>query len=177
MWRDRLTEFADCLQLGLLVCVASVPVVTVGPAFAAGCRVVSRWRDGDSPPMVRTFRAEYVKQLRGGVPFSIGVIALMLVLSVELALVGSGLPGSEFYAIALPVLIGVLAVVTLRTCSMVSLHNGWTAALRAAARLDVRGAALLGGAVFTAGFLVWTQPLMLLIVAGPLTLAAVGTTR
>lgn len=179
LWRDRLTEFADCLQLGVLVCVASVPVVTAGPAFAAGCRVVHRWRDGDSPPMVRTFRTEYVRQLRGGIPFTIGVAALILALSVDIALLGNGLPGAQFFSVALPILFAALAIVTLRTCSVVPAHNGWIPALRTAVRLstDIRGSALLAGAVVTAGFLVWMQPLMLLLVAGPLALAAVGTTR
>ncbi|MET0238111.1 MAG: DUF624 domain-containing protein [Kibdelosporangium sp.] len=179
MWRDRLTEFSDCLQLGVLVSVASIPVVTAGPAFAAGCHLVGRWRDGDSPPMLRTFRAEFVRQLRGGVPFTAVVAALTLVLSVDMALLGSGLPGGRVLSVALPVLLGVLAILTLRTCSVVTGHDGWVPALRTAARLslDIRGSALLAGAVVTAGVLVWMQPLMLLLVAGPLTLAAVGTSR
>ena len=83
------------------------------------------------------------------------------------------------FAVALPVLFAALAIVTLRTCSVVPAHNGWISALRTALRLstDVRGSALLAGAVITAGFLVWMQPLMLLLVAGPLALAAVGTTQ
>jgi hypothetical protein len=179
MWRDRLTEFADCLQVGLLVCVASVPVVTAGPAFAAGCRVVSRWRDGDSPPMFPLFRDEFVRQLRGGVPFTVLVIVLTLLLSADIALLGVGLPGGQVLAVVLPVLLAALAIVALRTCSVVAAYDGWLPALRAAARLshNVRGSLLLAGALITAGLLVWMQPLMLLLVAGPLTLAAVGTAR
>jgi hypothetical protein len=129
--------------------------------------------------MVRTFREEYVRQLRGGIPFTIGVAALILALSVDIALLGDGLPGAQFFSVALPVLSGALAIVTLRTCSVVPAHTGWIPALRTAVRLstDIRGSALLAGAVVTAGFLVWMQPLMLLLVAGPLALAAVGTTR
>ncbi|MFD8493059.1 DUF624 domain-containing protein [Amycolatopsis sp. NPDC059657] len=179
MWRDRLTAFADCLQLGMLVCVASLPVVTAAPAFAAGCRVVSRWRDGDSPPMFGVFREEFLRRLRGGIPFSLGVVALVVALSVDMALLGAGIPGGRLLLFALPVLLVVLALVALRTCAGVAVHNGWLPALRAAARIgmDIRGSALLGGAVVTAGVLVWMQPLMLMLVAGPLTLAAVGTTR
>jgi hypothetical protein len=94
-------------------------------------------------------------------------------------LLGNGLPGAQFFSVALPVLFAALAVVTLRTCSVVPAHNGWMPALRAAVQLstDVRGSALLAGAVVTAGVLVWMQPLMLFLVAGPLALAAVGTTR
>ncbi|MFC0105381.1 YesL family protein [Kibdelosporangium aridum] len=179
MWRERLTEFSDCLQLGLLVCAASIPVVTVGPAFAAGCRVVSRWRDGESPPMFATFRDEFVRRLRGGVPFSAAVVVAILLLSVDLALVGAGVPGGQFFAVLFPVMLVALLVVALRTCSVVAVHQKWIPALRAAARLslDIRGSALLAGAIVTAGVLVWMQPLMLLLVAGPVTLAAVGTAR
>lgn len=179
MWRDRLTEFSDCLQLGLVVCVASIPVVTAGPAFAAGCLLVSRWRDGESPPMIPAFRDEFVRRLRGGIPFSAGVVALILLLSVDIALVRAGLPGGRIFSVAFPVLLVALLVVALRTCSVVAVHDRWIPALRAAVRLslDFRGSALLAGAIVTAGVLVWMQPLMLLLVAGPMTLAAVGTTR
>jgi uncharacterized membrane protein YesL len=174
-----MTEFSDCLQVGMLVCVASVPVVTMGPAFAAGCAVVSRWRDGESPPMLGTFRAEFTRQLRGGVPFTLSVVVVALMLSVDMALLSTQLPGQELLSIALPLVSAALAIVVLRTCSVVATHDGWLRALRAAARLslDVRGSALLAGAVVTAGVLVWMQPLMLILVAGPLTLAAVGTNR
>jgi uncharacterized membrane protein YesL len=179
MWRERLTEFGDCLQVGMLVCLASLPVVTAGPAFAAGCAVVSRWRDGESPPMVPLFRGEFTRQLRGGVPFTIAAVAIGLLVSVDLALLGTELPGHGVLSAVLPFITAVLVVLALRTCSVVSTHDGWLAALRAAARLslNVRGSALLAAAVVTAGVLVWMQPLMLLVVAGPLTLAAVGTSR
>lgn len=179
MWRDRMTEFADCLQIGMLVCVAAIPVVTAGPAFAAGCAVVSRWRDGESPPMLSTFRAEFVGQLRGGIPFTVGVVVVALMLSVDMALLSAGVPGQRLLSTALPVLSAVLAIVVLRTCAVVTGHDGWWPALRAAARLslDIRGSATLVGAVITAGVLVWMQPLMLMLVAGPLTLAAVATNR
>ncbi|MGW0515774.1 DUF624 domain-containing protein [Crossiella sp. NPDC003009] len=179
MWRDRLTEFADCLQLGILVCVAAVPVVTIGPSLAAGCQVVRRWRDGDSPPLLRTFAAEFRRQAGGGIPFTAGVLAVVLALSVDLALLGHGLPGARVLSVALPVLLAVLLVVAVRTCALVGAQRGWLAAARAAAdfSLNPKGSLLLAAAVATAGVLVWLQPLMLLLVGGPLTLAAVGTTR
>jgi uncharacterized membrane protein YesL len=179
MWRDRLEEFADCLQIGVLVCVAAVPVVTAGPAFAAGCAVVTRWRDGESPPILPAFRKEFVRQLRGGVLFTIGVLALAAVLSLDMALLKAGVPGSRVLAAALPVISVATIIVVLRTCSVVAAHEGWRQAFRAALRLsvNVRGSILLAAAVATAAVLVWMQPLMLLLVAGPLALAAVGTNR
>lgn len=175
--RDRLTEFSDCLLLGMAVCLASLPVVTAGPAFAAGCAVARRWRDGDSPPMVRTFRDAFVRGLRGGVQFTVGAAAVILLLCAELALFGAGLPGGKVLAIALTLLLAASVIVTLRTCSVVSSHDGWRTALRAALSLslDVRRTALLAAAVVVAGTVVWMQPMMLLIVAGPLILAAAGT--
>lgn len=175
--RDRLTEFSDCLLLGMAVCVASLPVVTAGPAFAAGCAVARRWRDGDSPPLIATFRDAFVRSLRGGVQFTIGVVAVIFLLCAELALFGAGLPGGKALAIALTLLLAAAVIVTLRTCSVVSSHDGWRTAVRAALNLslDVRRTALLAAAVVVAGTVVWMQPLMLLIVAGPLILAAAGT--
>ncbi|WP_081736405.1 YesL family protein [Amycolatopsis orientalis] len=174
---DRLTEFSDCLLLGMLVCLGSVPVVTAGPAFAAGCAVARRWRDGDSPPMFPAFRDAFVRHLPGGVPFSAAAVAVITVLCADLALFGAGLPGGRSLAVVLALLLAASVVVVLRTCSVVAPGEGWRAALRTAVYLsrDVRGSALLAAAVGVAGFVVWMQPLMLLIVAGPLTLAAAGT--
>jgi uncharacterized membrane protein YesL len=178
VWRDRLAEFADCLHVGLLVAVAAVPVVTAGPAFGAGCAVVARWRTGESPPILATFRTEFVRQLRGGIVFTLGVIAAAVLVATDLALVRTEIPGTGFVRPALIVLSGFFALVVLRACSLVAEHDGqWLPALRSAVRVSrrVRSLLLLAAAAATAVVLVWTQPLLLFLVPGPLALAAVGT--
>ena len=177
MWRERLTEFGDCLQVGMLVCVASLPVVTAAPAFAAGCAVVSRWRDGDYPPLVPLFRAEFRRQLRGGVPFTLLALLAGLVVVLDFAAMRAGAPGSAVVSVILAFVVAFLAVVVVRTCAVVSTCDGWVAAVRSAVRLRMGSSVLLVAAVVTAGVLVWMQPLMLFLVAGPLALAAVGATR
>jgi uncharacterized membrane protein YesL len=177
VWRERLTEFGDCLLVGMLVCLTSVPVVTAAPAFAAGCAVVNRWRDGDSPPMVALFRREFRRNLRGGVVFTLLVLIAGAVVAADFAILRTGVPGREALSVVLGVLAAFLVVVVLRTCAVVSVSDGWAAAVRSAVRVRVRSSVLLVAAVVTAGVLVWMQPLMLLLVAGPLALAAVGIGR
>ncbi|GAB3892493.1 DUF624 domain-containing protein [Kibdelosporangium lantanae] len=177
VWRDRLTEFGDCLQVGLLVCVASVPVVTAAPAFAAGCSVVRRWRDGDYPPLLPFFRDEFRRHLRGGILFTLLALVAGLVVATDIVAVRAGAPGSGALSVVLAVVAAFLAVVVLRTCAVVSICDGWVAAVRLAARVRPGSSVLLVAAVLTAGVLVWMQPLMVFLVAGPLALAAVGANR
>jgi hypothetical protein len=177
VWRDRLTEFGDCLQVGLLVCVASVPVVTAAPAFAAGCAVVTRWRGGDYPPLVPLFRDEFRRQLRGGIPFTLLAFVAGFVVVTDFAALRAGAPGSGVLSVVLGLVAAFVAVVVLRTCAVVSTCDGWMTAVRSAVRVRARSSVLLVAAVITAGVLVWMQPLMVFLVAGPLALAAVGADR
>jgi hypothetical protein len=127
--------------------------------------------------MVPAFRDAFVRHLSGGVPFSVGAGVVIALLCADLALFGAGLPGGQPLAVVLVLLLAASVVVALRTCSVVAPGEAWRVALRTALRLslDPRRSALLAAAAGVAGVVVWMQPLMLLVVAGPLILAAAGT--
>ncbi|WP_439379999.1 DUF624 domain-containing protein [Amycolatopsis lexingtonensis] len=177
-WRAGLGEFSDCLLAGLLVAVASVPVVTAAPALVAGCRAVDRSRRGVGGPLWTTFWADFREAARGGVVFGLGCLAAVVVLAVDLEVAGS-LPGAGLLRPVLGVLAGAAVVVAVRTCESVSSGEpSWLRATLAAARRTAASpanAALLAGAVFLSAVLVWMLPILAFVVAGPLCLAAVAT--
>src|SRR5437764_1541042 len=92
-WRTGLGDFSDCLLAGLLVALASVPVVTAAPAFVAGCRVLDRTRHDIGSPLWTTFWADFREAARGGVPFGLGCLAAVVLFAVGLGVVAA-MPGA-----------------------------------------------------------------------------------
>ncbi|WP_370963004.1 DUF624 domain-containing protein [Amycolatopsis sp. cg9] len=116
-WRAGLGEFSDCLLAGLLVALASVPVVTAAPALAAGCRALDRSRRGVGGPLWTTFWADFRSAARGGVLFGLGCLAAVAVFAVDLE-VAASLPGAALLRPVLGVLAGAAAVLAVRTCEV-----------------------------------------------------------
>lgn len=177
-WRTGLADFSDCLLTGLLVALVSVPVVTAPPAFAAGCRALDRTRHGIGRPLWTTFWADFRETARGGSLFALGCLAAVVVFAVDLEVAGS-MPGAGVLGPALWVAAAVVVVVAVRTCAVVATGEpSWRRAVVAAARETAAApgnALLLAGAAGLAVVLVWMLPILALVVAGPLALAAVAT--
>jgi uncharacterized membrane protein YesL len=177
-WRTGLGEFSDCLLAGLLVALASVPVVTAVPAFTAGCRVLDRVRHDVGRPLWTTFWADFREAARGGVPFGLGCLAAVVLFAVDLAVVAS-MPGADVLRAALWLLAVAGVVVAVRTCEVVATGApGWRRAFVTAARETAASPGtglLLAGAIGLSAVLVWMLPILALVVAGPLALAAVAT--
>ncbi|MEV6872496.1 hypothetical protein [Amycolatopsis sp. NPDC051128] len=177
-WRAGLGEFSDCLLAGLLVALASVPVVTAAPAFVAGCRALDRARHGIVRPLWTTFWADFRQAARGGVPFGLGCLVAVVLFAVDLEVVAS-MPGAGALRPALWLLAVAGVVIAVRTCEVVATGDpAWRRAIVAAARESaaVPGKGLLlAAAIGLAILLVWMLPILALVVAGPLALAAVAT--
>ncbi|MEV7099019.1 DUF624 domain-containing protein [Amycolatopsis sp. NPDC051045] len=205
-WRTGLGDFSDCLLAGLLVALASVPVVTAAPAFTAGCRVLDRTRRDLGSPLWTTFWADFREAARGGVPFGLGCLAAVVAFAVDLEVVAS-MPGAGVLRPALWVLAVAGVVVAVRTCEVVATGGSarreagvaaggrawpraagaagdtpggpvWRRAFVTAARETAASpgnGVFLAAAVGLAGLLVWMLPILVLVVAGPLSLAAVAT--
>jgi hypothetical protein len=175
VWRDRLEEFSDCLLVGLLVALASLPLITAGPAFAAGCRAIQRNRDGISLPLWPAFTADFRALLRGGIPFTGVTLGAGFLVAIDLALV---VPGHAVVRPVLWLLATLATVIVLRTCELVDTR--WWPTLKAAAQRTIAepgSSALIAGAVLASVVLVEMQPLLVFLVAGPLTLAVVAVGR
>ncbi|WIX99488.1 DUF624 domain-containing protein [Amycolatopsis mongoliensis] len=170
--------FSDCLLTGLLVALASVPVVTAAPAFAAGCRALDRARHGIGRPLWTTFWADFRQAVRGGAAFGLLGLFAAVLFAVDLAVVGA-MPGAGVLRPALWVLAAAVAVVAVRTCEVVATGEpAWRRAVVTAVRETAAApgsAVLLAGAAGLAVVLVWMLPILALLVAGPLALAAVAT--
>ncbi len=118
-WRAGLGEFSDCLLAGLLVALASVPVVTAVPAFVAGCRVLDRVRHDVGRPLWTTFWADFREAARGGVLFGLGCLAAVVLFAVDLEVVAS-MPGAGVLRPVLWLLAVAGVVVAVRTCEVVA---------------------------------------------------------
>ncbi|WP_372664779.1 hypothetical protein [Amycolatopsis kentuckyensis] len=177
-WRTGLADFSDCLLTGLLVALASVPLVTAPPAFAAGCRALDRTRLDIGSPLWTTFWADFRRHAPGGLAFGGLGLLVVLVFAVDLEVVRS-MPGAGVLGPALWVLAAAAVVVAVRTCGVVAAGEpSWRRAVVAAARETAAApgnAVLLAGAAGLAVVLVWMLPILALVVAGPLALAAVAT--
>ena len=177
-WRAGLAEFADCLLVGLLVALASVPVVTAPPALAAGCRALDRARHGIVRPLWTTFWADFRGAARGGIAFGVTSIAVAVLVVVDLE-VANAMPGAGVLRPVLGALGAVAAVVAVRACEVVAAGEPvWRRAVVTAARETAarpRDALLTATALAVSALLVWMLPVLALVVAGPLALAAVAT--
>ncbi|WP_399894870.1 hypothetical protein ACGH7X_38175 [Streptomyces sp. BBFR51] len=167
------TLFADMLLVGLLTGVACLPVVTAPAAFAAASATLRRAAEDAVPVKAGTYAAQLGARLtRGSLAGGLAVPLLAVILLVDHALTRSTMPGADVVAPALVLLALGSAVVALRTTALpaphtLSLREGL---LRSVA--DPRGSLLLTGAVVLAALLVWSIPVLIPLLPGPLAFAA-----
>lgn len=159
----------EVLLIGLLVTIASLPIVTLPAALAAGIRHMRRFIAAEHAPIAGFWRDAARAALAGSVVGLVGaVVAGILLLDIDLARSGF-LPGGIVIEVVGWTGLAVLALAILLAAARWSPETGWRDAVRAipsAARADPAGAVYL---VATAGFVVvvtWVLP--------PLFIAAIG---
>ncbi|MET8946477.1 DUF624 domain-containing protein [Streptomyces sp. NPDC004542] len=164
--------FADCLLLGVLLLVCSLPLVTAFPALTAGCAVLREQAAGGADVTVRHFASHLRRVLRTGAAVwlvPVAVTALLWLDALALDLRGPG-PGATFGAAS-----AVVAAMGLRCAAGWREGVRWRAVLAAAFRAVPRqplAPALLAGAVCAAAVLPAMSPVLVTVVLGPLALAA-----
>ncbi|MEU2063500.1 hypothetical protein [Streptomyces sp. NPDC013455] len=147
---------------GVWIAVASLGVVTVPAAFAAGARHLRR-RTAHERGGLREFMADLRSALRGGWAVGVAGWAAVLLALVDVQAVRAGLPGGPLVGAAgLFALIG-LAVTGLRAAAVWAPGERWRVLLADAGRRTVRDPAgsflLVGGAVLTCGSALLIAPL------------------
>jgi uncharacterized membrane protein YesL len=170
-----LGTLSDTLMLGAAVTVASLGVVTAGPALAAAATVVRGWESGDERPLTSTFAAT-VRAQTG--PLLLPQAALLLIVGlvwVDIAATGAGLPGATAVRV-LVAAIGGFAVASYLAMFAVHARDGgtWWSAWATAARLGVRRPGLPVTLLIVTGIaslIVTAAPPVGVVVAGPLMLA------
>lgn len=176
----RFELFGECLLVGVLVAVTALPVVTLLPAFAAGCAHIRAHVDGETTA-VRAFFARVRAAYPGSLPLSLGAAGGFAVLALDGLVLRAAVPGGGFVAAACAVAAAGLSVVLLRAAASWSAGLQWTtlvrqAAVRAATG-DPRGSLLL---LMALGVLVIvTRQLLPLVVPmlGCVVMAAVAVER
>jgi hypothetical protein len=173
----RFAWFADCLLVGCFTAIAALPVVTAYPALVAACSVLRERVVDDRSVGPRQYAKRLGQVVRSG-PSGLVVPPLIAgVLALDALAVAAGLPGSRPLAVLLVVAGSVAAVLGLRAAARWRPGDRWPAVLRAAfalTRRDAGGSALLWLAAAAAVAIAAAVPVTVLLVAGPLTLAAVA---
>lgn len=175
MRRSWFAPFADCLLLGVFLLLASLPVITAYPALVAGCAVLREQAHGGAGVTPRHFLAALRRVLRSGPSVWLaptGVLALLWLDALALDAHGPG-AGPAFAVAA-----AALAALGLRCAAAWRDGLRWRAVLAAAFR-SVPGqplvTVLLAGSTAAAAVLLTMSPVLLLVVLGPLVLAATAT--
>ncbi|ASU78863.1 hypothetical protein CDG81_11880 [Actinopolyspora erythraea] len=174
--------FADMLGIGVATTLASLPVVTAPAAVSTACgQLRARSQGRRSPDGTGYFRA-LARRLcgpRGPADLLAGAVSVLVgaLLVVDALLLRSvrGIPGTGIVTVTLILLAASLAAVCLRTVALPTSEHGWRPALRLAARataLDPLGSVLLVAAVAVAALCVWMLPVLVVLILGPLSLAA-----
>ncbi|WP_405917599.1 hypothetical protein [Streptomyces sp. NBC_00728] len=159
---ERFAVFAECLLTGVWIAVASLPLVTVPAAFAAGTRHLRR-RTAHEGGGWREFTADFRAAVRGGWLVGTAGWAGAAAVWVDVQAVRAGIPGGPLVgAVGLFALIGG-AVAGLRAAAVWEPGAAWRELLADAGRrtvLDPAGSFLLiGGLVVVACSALLVAPL------------------
>jgi hypothetical protein len=176
----RFALFGECLTAGLLVALASLPVVTLLPALAAGCAHIRAHVDGESTA-IRAFFARARAAYPGSLRLSLGVAAGYAVLAGDVLILRAGLPGGGFVAAACGVAATALSVVVLRAAAAWSPGTPWPQLVREAARRavtsDPSGSLLLVMALAVLVVVTWQLLPLVVPMLGCVLMAAVAVER
>lgn len=160
--------FGEVLWTGLLITVASLPIITLPAALAAGIRHLHRYV-GAEESHARMFWHDWRRALvPGGLVVGAITAVAALVLGLDIVVARSGsLPGGQAVAVIGWAGLVVAATALLLTASAWTPETGWRAAARGIPRTaaaDPIGTAYLAVATVLVGVLTWM--LVPLVLAG-----------
>ncbi|GAA2670744.1 MULTISPECIES: hypothetical protein [Actinosynnema] len=137
----RLALLAEVLLVGVLVCLAALPVVTALASAGAGARALRGLVVGGRTPTARGFAADLVAGLRD--PLALALPPLLVVVGAldVLALLG-GLPGGAVLGPAIGLALVAVVVVLLRCAALWEPGARWSALLASPPTGPVGGAAV-----------------------------------
>jgi hypothetical protein len=173
----RLSLFGEVLVVGVVVLLASIPLVTAVPALAAGVLHLRRHLSGEADSLRDLLRG-LVPAVRDLWAVGAAVPVLLALLGYNVWLAGSGfLPGGGVVGVTSAVLGVAVVVVALRSAGTWAPGRGSRVAVRAAARRagqDPSGSVLLAASVAMSVVLVWMLVALLLVIGGLLALAVLA---
>ena len=178
-WPGAAGKFAllgEVLWVGVLMAVASIPVVTWPAAFAAASHL-RRYLRGESSTV-----GQFVDDVRlaapGGIAVGSASVLLGGLVALDLAIVSDGaLPGAMPIAVVLALAAAAALVLVLTAAASWRPGSWWVALIAGAPRLLARDIFTLGmttAALALAGVIVWQCLLLLVPALGMLTFAVVA---
>jgi hypothetical protein len=170
---------AEVMMIGVLVCLASLPVVTVLAALGAGSVLLSELVEADRTPSVRRFLALLGLSLRQPV-VTVAPAALLAVAALDaLALLG-GAPGAALLGPVVAVALLLVLLVGLRAAGRWHPERPWQAVLAGAVPVVLRdwpGSVLLAGALVVIAVVARQVPAFTIILPGLLVMSVVAVER
>ncbi|WP_232519701.1 hypothetical protein [Actinosynnema pretiosum] len=168
----RLALLAEVLLVGVLVCLAALPVVTALASAGAGARALRSLVADGRTPTARAFAADLVAGLRD--PLALALPPLLLVVGAldVLALLG-GLPGGAVLGPAIGLALVAVVVVLLRCAARWEPGARWSALL-ASPPAGVVGAVAVACALVVVVLVVLQAPGFAVVAPGLLVFASVA---
>lgn len=164
----------EVLLVGVLVTVASLPIVTLPAALAAGVRHLGRYLRAEGSRLGLFWR-DLRDGLAGGVGIGFAVVGIAALLVLDLLLATSGgLPGAEAIAVVGWVGLAALATALCTAAGRWTPELGWLGAVRQVPRVwraDVAGALYLVATVLFAGVVTWQLAPLIIPALGCVALA------
>ncbi|GHF58407.1 hypothetical protein [Streptomyces thermodiastaticus] len=175
----RLDLPADVLLIGVLVCVASLPVVTALAAAGAGAVLLRERVEDERTPSVRRFLAVLAAAVRQPSALLAPVVVLAVV-GLDVLALAAGPPGAGVMGPLVAAALALVVLAALRGAARWRPGLPWRQALgEAAAGLprDWRGTLLLAGALVVVAVIALQVPGFIPVLPGLLTMAAVAVER
>lgn len=170
--------WGEVMLTGVMVTVASLLVITLPAALAAGARHLRLYINGDGSPWAE-FWGDVRRALPGGLVVGLGWAVLSGVLAFNIMLARTGaLPGGIGVEAFSWLILVVAAVAVAMAAQQWQPDGGWRATFPkalAATREDSAGTLYIAIAVGLTGFLTWTLAPLILPALGCLVLALVAT--
>jgi hypothetical protein len=170
---------AEVMMIGVLVCLASLPGVTVLAALGAGSVLLWELVDADRTPTVRRFLTLLGRSLRQPV-VTLAPAALVAVAGLDaLALLG-GAPGAALLGPVTAAALLLVLLVGLRAAARWHPERPWRAVLADAVPVVLRdwpGSLLLAGALVVIAVVARQVPTFTIILPGLLVMSVVAVER
>ncbi|MFB4426190.1 hypothetical protein C5F59_034570 [Streptomyces sp. QL37] len=167
---------AEVLFIGVLVSIASLPLVTSLAAAGAGATLLREMTETERTPTVRRFVSLLAESFRQPVVL-LAPTAAAAVAGMDLLALAAGVPGGRPTAVLTALALTFVALVGIRSAARWRPGTAWRTALAPAADIvarDWRGSLMLVGAVVVLGLVAFEVPAFTLILPGLLVLAAVA---
>ncbi|WP_377267112.1 hypothetical protein [Peterkaempfera sp. SMS 1(5)a] len=175
----QFTLVAEVLLIGVLVCVAALPVVTSLAAAGAGSVLLRELVETERTPTVRRFLTLLAASLRQPLVVLAPLLAAAVAGLDALAL-AAGLPGGAVLGPAVAAALALVLLLAVRGSARWRPGSAWRPVLAGTAPVvlrDWRGSLLLAGALVVLAVVALQVPAFLVVLPGLLVMAAVAVER